>query len=73
MYNQISYTCPKNITSFIERNFPNDVTHIYCTNNQIKSFQYLPGSVRVIYCGNNQINFFQYLPGSVRFINCDNN
>ncbi len=69
----ITYTCPKNITSFFQCNFPDGVTHVYCRNNQIKSFQYLPRSVRWIYCDNNQINSFQYLPESVLKIFCGNN
>ncbi len=69
----IPYTCPPNITSFSQCMFPEGVTHVYCTNNQIKSFKYLPESVTAIYCWNNQINSFQYLPGSVREIYCGNN
>ncbi len=69
----IRYTCPSNITSFSQCNFPEGVTHVYCQNNRIKSFQYLPGSVSVIFCENNQINSFQYLPGSVTHIFCSNN
>ncbi len=73
MDSKIEYTCPPNITSFSQCEFPNNVTHVYCPNNQINSFKYLPGSVRCISCWNNQINSFQYLPGSVLTIDCDNN
>ncbi len=66
----IKYTCPPNITSFSQCIFPDGVTHVYCYNNQINSFQYLPGSVREIHCINNQITSFQYLPGSVSIIYC---
>ncbi len=69
----IEYTCPPNITSFSQCDFPEGVTHVYCHNNQIKSFQYLPESVSFISCYNNQIKSFQYLPGSVSWIDCDDN
>ncbi len=69
----IVYTCPKNITSFSQCEFPEGVTHVYCRNNQIKSFQYLPATVSYISCYNNQINSFKYLPGSVRWIYCQDN
>ncbi len=73
MSSNIEFTCPPNITSFSQCKFPEGVTHVYCENNQIKSFQYLPSSVTVIYCGNNQIKSFKYLPGSVLKIYCSNN
>ncbi len=73
MDSMIEYTCPLDITSFSQCEFPEGVTNVYCHNNQIKSFKYLPDSVRIIFCGNNQINSFQYLPGSVLWVSCHNN
>ncbi len=70
---KIEFRCPPNITSFSQCEFPDNVTHVYCAYNHIKSFQYLPGSVRWIYCRNNQITSFQYLPNNVSEIRCDNN
>ncbi len=73
MPSSIEYTCPKNITSFLQCEFPEGVSHVYCDNNHINSFQYLPESVRAISCENNQIKSFQYLPESVYWIYCGNN
>ncbi len=56
MWRHITYTCPSNIISFPQCDFPEDVTEIDCDDNQIQSFQYLPGTVSHIYCRNNQIN-----------------
>ncbi len=69
----IEYTCPSNITSFSQCIFPEGVANVYCRNNQIESFEHLPGSVSYISCGNNQINSFKYLPDTVSRIDCDNN
>ncbi len=73
MDSKIEYTCPENITSFSQCKFPDGVTHVICRNNQIKSFQYLPGSVLVIHCDDNQITSFKYLPVGVRIIYCNYN
>jgi len=51
----------------------NSITRLYCHNNQITSFQYLPTSVNTLDCYNNQITSFQHLSNSVTVLYCDNN
>ena len=71
----MTYIITTQITSFDQIDWINvqtligeKVTKLYCTKNQITSFQHLPNSVTELYCEYNQITSFQHLPNSVNQI-----
>jgi Leucine-rich repeat (LRR) protein len=50
-----------------------NITEIQCTDNQIESFEYLPGTLKELNCSFNNIKTFKYLPSSVVKLDCSYN
>jgi Leucine-rich repeat (LRR) protein len=46
---------------------------MWCNNNQITSFKYLPDNIKKLRCQNCKITSYEYLPKSITWLQCCNN
>ena len=52
---------------------PDNITHIFCYDNQLTQLPKLPESLKTLYCENNKLHSLPKLTDSLKDLHCENN